>query len=327
MSRMCYYCMNATKDGEFCNFCGKQVRDVPSHHLMPGSELNGKYKVGYSLGEGGFGITYIGLDTSLQIKIAIKEFFPRGIVGRNNQVSADVFCVNGDNTESLFLTEKSKVINEARILAKFSNEPGIVNVRDYFEANNTAYIVMEYLEGETLESYLEHTGSLSPDETFNLLYPVMKVVEKLHSENVVHRDISPDNLMFSGKQLKLLDFGAAREVLYSTSKSFSVILKHGYAPEEQYRRKGYQGPWTDIYALCATMYFCMTGVVPDTSLDRLHEDELKPLSSYGVVLTDNQESAMNKGLSVLLENRFKKISEFIDLWNGNTVSVASSGKN
>lgn len=326
MSRMCFNCMKMTEDGEFCAFCGKKLKTAPAHHLLPGTILNGKYTVGYALGEGGFGVTYIGLDNSLQIKVAIKEFFPKGIVGRNSAITSDVSCLNAGESDKLFDTEKAKVINEARILAKFSKERGIVNVREYFEANNTAYIVMEYLEGETLEEYLAHSGPISADEAYTLLHPVMKVLGQLHTEGVVHRDISPDNLMFDGEQIKLLDFGAAREVLYSTSKSFSVILKHGYAPEEQYRRKGYQGAWTDVYSLCATMYYCITNVIPDTSLDRMHEDELKRPSDLGVSISEQQEDALMRGLSVLPEDRLQSVADFIAVWNGEFVAMPNPQK-
>ena len=326
MSRMCFNCMKMTEDGEFCAFCGKKLKTAPAHHLLPGTILNGKYTVGYALGEGGFGVTYIGLDNSLQIKVAIKEFFPKGIVGRNSAITSDVSCLNAGESDKLFDTEKAKVINEARILAKFSKERGIVNVREYFEANNTAYIVMEYLEGETLEEYLAHSGPISADEAYTLLHPVMKVLEQLHNEGVVHRDISPDNLMFDGEQIKLLDFGAAREVLYSTSKSFSVILKHGYAPEEQYRRKGHQGAWTDVYSLCATMYYCITNVIPDTSLDRMHEDELKRPSDLGVSISEQQEDALMRGLSVLPEDRLQSVADFISVWNGEFVAMPNPQK-
>ena len=326
MSRMCFNCMKMTEDGEFCAFCGKKLKTAPAHHLLPGTILNGKYTVGYALGEGGFGVTYIGLDNSLQIKVAIKEFFPKGIVGRNSAITSDVSCLNAGESDKLFDTEKAKVINEARILAKFSKERGIVNVREYFEANNTAYIVMEYLEGETLEEYLAHSGPISADEAYTLLHPVMKVLGQLHNEGVVHRDISPDNLMFDGEQIKLLDFGAAREVLYSTSKSFSVILKHGYAPEEQYRRKGHQGAWTDVYSLCATMYYCITNVIPDTSLDRMHEDELKRPSDLGVSISEQQEDALMRGLSVLPEDRLQSVADFIAVWNGEFVAMPNPQK-
>lgn len=323
MSRMCFNCMKVTEDGPFCYYCGKKAKTPAPHHLTPGTVLHGKYTVGYALGEGGFGITYAGLDNSLEMKVAIKEFFPKGIVERNSSVSLDVNCMGAEENAAAFNAEKSKVINEARILAKFSKEHGIVNVREYFEENNTAYIVMEFLEGETLEQYVQKNGALSPDGAFELLYPVMQVVEQLHKENVVHRDISPDNIMFDGNQLKLLDFGAARDVLYSTNKSFSVILKHGYAPEEQYRRKGRQGSWTDVYALCATMYYCITKEIPDTALDRLHEDELRIPSQLGIQITPAQENALMRGLGVLPEDRLQSIADFIDVWNGKEVPFAN----
>lgn len=286
-------------------------------YIKPGTILHGRYTVGEVLGNGGFGITYFGQDNSLQMKVAIKEFFPRALVTRNNTISENVECIN---SQELFENEKSKVIKEARILAKFAKTPGIVNVLEYFEENNTAYIVMEYIEGGTLKEAIKRNGLMTPDYAFSALTPIMQVVGQLHRENVIHRDISPDNIMFDSNQPKLLDFGAAREILGETGDGLSIILKHGYAPQEQYSRKGNQGTWTDVYSLCATIYYCITGKTPDSALDRIHNDELIRPSQLGVKITPAQENALMQGLSIFPANRLQSIDQFVAAWNaGGTV--------
>ena len=204
-------------------------------------------------------------------------------------------------------------MDEARNLALFSDESGIVNVIDYFEENNTAYIIMEYLDGETLKKRISCEGKLSIEETLSLLYPVMVSLSKMHKLGIIHRDISPDNIMISDDgKAKLLDFGAARFVSAAASSSLSIVLKPGFAPEEQYRSKGVQGPWTDIYALCATIYTCITGVVPDDAPQRQHLDELKTPSALGIKINSDIEWALMKGLSVSHVDRFQSIEELIE---------------
>ena len=282
-------------------------------YIKPGSVLHNRYTVGQVIGGGGFGITYVGTDNTLDVKVAIKEFFPGNLVTRNNTVSSNVTCL--DNAD-IFEAEKKKVLSEARILAKFSKMPGVVYVIDCFEENNTAYIVMEFLEGGTLKETVIKNGTMSADRAFEILTPIMKVISKIHEENVIHRDISPENIMFDADSPKLLDFGAARELFGSTGEGMSVILKHGYAPQEQYSRKGKQGPWTDLYSLCATIYYCITGIVPDSAFDRLQDDELKKPSQLGVNISPVQEKALMKGLSVFAKDRQQSIKEFMSDWSG-----------
>ena len=310
----CIYCMAELSDraAKFCPVCGKSLAyDCPSHHLMPGTLLSRKYLVGVAIGEGGFGITYIGRDLNLEMKVAIKEYYPNGYANRNNTASPGVTEPKTADRREYFDRGRRRFLREARALAKFSGEPGIVDVRDFFEENNTAYIVMEYLEGQTLKEYLLKNGVIPGDTVIQMLVPVMRSLQKVHKEGIVHRDISPDNIMLVGNQVKLLDFGAARSISSEDQKSLSVLLKPGYAPEEQYRSRGNQGPWSDVYALCATIYKCITGNTPDDSTERLVNDSLKKPSELGVEISPKVEMAIMKGLAVFAENRYQNIEELM----------------
>ncbi|MBR6102534.1 MAG: serine/threonine protein kinase [Ruminococcus sp.] len=305
--------MNELREGESkCSACGRELSEYvsPSHTLAQGAMLNHRYLVGGVLGEGGFGITYIGLDTLLQFKVAIKEFYPAGMVNRNNTVSNEVLSISADTARELFSKSREHFLHEARTLAKFTNEPGIVAVRDFFEENHTVYIVMEYLDGITLKSYLKQVGTISSYNTICLLMPVFQSLKKIHEKNLIHRDISPDNIMLVGEAVKLLDFGAARE--FADEKSLSVMLKHGYAPMEQYRRHGKQGAWTDIYAICATVYKCITGNIPPDAPDRIYEDNLKMPSELGFECSPEFEAVLRHGLAIKAEDRIQSIDQLLD---------------
>lgn len=317
MSDYCMKCMYAMAQSGQCPRCGYtgELRDVP-HQLQPGTMLSRRYLVGNSIGQGGFGITYIGLDMKLGMRVAIKEFFPTGYANRNNGVSSEI-TISSEKEETFFVDGREKFYKEARAVAKFSGHPGIVDVRDFFEENNTAYIVMEYLEGQNLRDYMQEHGLFAPDEIFVLLDPVFDALQKIHEEGIVHRDISPDNIMFlSGGNVKLMDFGAARAVNFEDMRSMSIILKAGYAPEEQYRSKGEQGPWTDIYALCATIYRCITGIVPEDALQRLYADYLKRPSELGIAIDAKMENALMAGLQVKAKDRCRSMEEFRAILGG-----------
>jgi serine/threonine protein kinase len=275
------------------------------------------------LGEGGFGITYIGWDLNLDLKVAIKEYYPSGFVTRETTSATTVQPFSGSQGD-FFLKGRDKFINEAKSLAKFFALPGIVAVKDYFLENGTAYIVMEYIEGKTMKGYLaEMGGKLPAAQVFDMLKPVMPSLSKVHQSGMIHRDISPDNIMLSDEGgMKLLDFGAAREFDGSGSKSLSVMLKPGFAPEEQYRSKGVQGPWTDVYALCATMYRCITGVTPTESNERVIEDDLKPPSALGAYIGAAQEAALMRGLAVFAKDRCQSIQELYDALYGAPAAAA-----
>ena len=292
-----------------CPRCGFQgeLMAIP-HQLRPGTVLNGRYLVGGSLGQGGFGITYVGRDLKLDMRVAIKEYYPNGYANRNNQVSNSITITDANNF-SVIRDGVQRFLSEARTLARFDTEPGVVTVHDFFETNQTAYIIMEFLDGWDLSRVLkEHL--FPADEIFRLMEPVMNTLEKIHTANIIHRDISPDNLMLlPDGRLKLMDFGAARMVDYSDPRSLSVVLKTGYAPEEQYRSRGIQGPWTDIYALCATIYKCITGITPDDSLERGRLDHTRWPSELNIPISRNQEAVLKKGMAFRQEDRFQNIAE------------------
>lgn len=326
MSKYCSHCMAQMETEETkCPVCGKEnTGSVPAHHLLPGTILNGKFYVGAALGEGGFGITYIGRDIKLDMKVAIKEFYPNGYVNRSNTTSPQVNDSVTEGRRDFFEKGRERFLKEAQILAKFSGEPGVVDVRDFFEENNTAYIIMEFLDGVDLKTYLKEKGTLTPEHTIQLLLPVMNSLKKVHAQGLIHRDISPDNIMVIGDKVKLLDFGAARTVSAEANKSLSVMLKPGYAPEEQYRSKGNQGPWTDIYALCATMYKCITGITPDDATQRVFSDEVKTPSALNVSIKPEIEKAIMRGMSVHQTDRYQCVEDLIRGLQGIEVAVAGS---
>ena len=287
------------------------------HCLRKGTRLIGRYIIEGVLGQGGFGITYLGIDELHEKKVAIKEFFPQGIVTRNIEYQDTVtvtFVGEKDNYEK----GKERFLKEARTMAKFSKDEGIVKALDFFEINNTAYIVMEYLEGITLKQYLRENQRIAPEDLIELLVPLIESLDEIHSQGMIHRDISPDNIMvLPDGRIKLMDFGAARDYTEFGEKSLSIVLKPGYAPPEQYQTHGIQGPWTDIYALCATMYKCITGENPPDAIERVMDDHLKKISEFGIVIPPQEEAAIIKGMSVSAKDRYQDIKDFCeDLYGG-----------
>ncbi|MGN0321741.1 MAG: serine/threonine protein kinase [Oliverpabstia sp.] len=315
---LCMGCMQPMEEGKYCancGFCEEEYTYFP-HQLPLRTILNGKYMIGKVLGEGGFGITYLGWDLNLEMKVAIKEYYPREIVTRMSDVSLSVSVLSG-GVRQPYEEGVEKFMNEAKRLARLSHLPGIVMVRDFFQENRTAYIVMEYMDGNSMKDMLrERNGRISMEETMAMILPVMDSLEKVHEVGIIHRDISPNNLMFNQYgQVKLIDFGAARYVMAANRtgmdrKSLSVIFTPGYAPVEQYSSKGNQGPWTDVYAICATIFRAITGRVPEESLDRLNGVEQPSPSMLGVKdITPSQEAALMKGLALQPQDRYRTITE------------------
>jgi len=307
------YDERALPEGErkTCPHCGfdQDAKAQEAYQLPPGTVLEGKYIVGRVLGAGGFGVTYIGYDASLERTVAIKEYMPGDFATRVvGECALTVFP--GDPAEQFAAGLKS-FIEEARRLAALSDDPGIVSVYDSFAANSTGYIVMEYLKGRTVKEALKADGAFSCEAALSIVYPVLDALESVHAADLVHRDIAPDNIFICADgSVRLIDFGASRYATTLHSKSLSVILKPGYAPEEQYRSKGVQGPFTDVYATAATLYKMLTGQTPEDAMDRAIEDGLKPPSKLGAELPKHVENAIMNALNVHAADRYQTAAAF-----------------
>ena len=328
MQEYCLKCMRKLGDSPVCARCGfdntPPVKSEP-YHLKPGSVLAGKYLIGKVIGEGGFGITYIGLQMTLSKRVAIKEYYPSGAANRSIDSSENVIVTG--NRIDFYEKGMQRFLDEAKNVAAFCEEDGIVDIMDYFRENNTAYIVMEYLEGETLKDYVSHHGVFMPERLISLMIPLMQSLNSMHTQGIIHRDISPDNIMYHKLQrLKLMDFGSAR-FYTNEERQLSVVLKQGFAPEEQYRGNGVQGPYTDVYALCATIYTCITGRVPVNSVERLVDDTLKRPSELGVKIAPYQENAIMHGLAVKASERTPNITVLIRELTTDNVSSRNNAAN
>ena len=252
--------------------------------------INDRYELIRIIGKGGFGTTWYARDTKLDMPVAVKEL---------------------SDTDP---ARKKKFLREARTLARFAREPGIVNVRDYLEYNGKAYMVMEYLDGSNLNTKIAEGGPISFDAAYHLLRPVILVLGKLHSEGFIHRDVSPDNIiMQSDGTIKLLDFGAAWNTTSTENATTTITVKPGYAPYEQYAGKERQGPFTDVYAVCSTLYKCITGVTPPDALKRAFYDEIKTPSLLGARITPAEEAILMQGLAVNSSDRIQNMEELARL--------------
>ena len=282
--------------------------------LPEGTILKEKYLVGRYIGNGGFGITYLGMDQVLDIKVAIKEYYPASICYRSTGTK-DVKPSNEGFREG-FIKGRNTFLNEARSLAMF-NSPDIVRVRDFFPENNTSYIVMDYVEGTELSDEIRMNGGRLPwHRVYDLMMDLLPELDKIHRKKLVHRDIKPANLKVewdpnSGKDhLVLLDFGAAR-IFTSTEVSgdYTMILTPGYAPIEQYRRHSRQGPYTDVYALCATMYEMLTGKIPPSALERIGNSRMTSVKELVPDVPESMDRAVMWGLSKEIEDRPQNMRE------------------
>lgn len=321
-NRFCPHCMSEQrKYGEYCFACGERLDSRnASHQLRVGTVLKGRYLVGSALGEGGFGITYIGLDLVLRQRVAIKEFFPDGAANRSGE--GRVISVSGSAGES-FGIGMEHFMNEGKILSQFVGDPNVVTVRDWFEENGTAYIVMEYIAGKNLQQLLEERGKLPFDEAMSIVRPAAECLGRIHKQGIIHGDISPSNIMVSeGGTVKLLDFGTARVGGRRKEGELSLMLKPGYAPEETYRQNSELGPRLDIYALSATLYKLLTGVTPETAQDRMFNECLIPPGKSGAKLTRAQEAGLMKGMALRAENRPESMDELLMLLGRDRLSLS-----
>ncbi len=298
-----------------CAYCGLQqdkYRPIP-RCLRPGMCLRDRYVLGRVLGEGSFGISYIAWDCLLDTVVAIKEYFPASLVSRHiSEEDEDTNVYIYEKRESQKYQESlKKYLGEAKSLSAYYDLDGIVSVRDFFYANNTAYIVMGYVDGISVKEYVEKNGPIEGEKFLRMLEPVIQSLAKVHQTGVLHRDISPDNILLTrDEKLVLIDFGAARKENINMTRSMTVVFKRGFSPEEQYRTRGQQGAWTDVYALCATAYYALTGKAPDESIQRVLEDDMPSLTEMtDVDLPMQQKRAFMKGMTVDFHHRYQTMDE------------------
>ena len=326
---LCYNCFQKKSDADGpCPYCGFDLAENEKKFpvaLRAGTVLNGRYIIGRVLGQGGFGITYLALDTQLNAKVAIKEFMPGEIATR---VGGTTVSVMMETRSEEFTYGAERFQEEARTLAKFIGNPNIAAVTSYFDENDTSYFVMDYIEGISFKTYIaNHGGKISVEETLNVMIPVLRALTAVHAEGFIHRDVTPDNIYITKDgMVKLLDFGSARYSIGDKSKSLDVILKVGYAPKEQYIRRSRQGPFTDVYSCAACFYAAITGFLPPESLERMDHDELVPISQCGIEIPEYLDNAILKGLAVQPEDRFQSAAEFLDaIESQQVVEVPVSG--
>lgn len=271
--QLCENCFSEISE-ERCPNCGYSSADpIVDRTVLPaGTTLVDKIIVGKVMGKGGFGITYLGYDIRMSKIIAIKEYYPNGIAYRSNS-GIDVLLAD-PKSEETFEKGAEKFYSEAEMVSQFNGNPNIVSVYDFFRTNNTVYLVMEFINGVTLKNYVKRHGSISDGQALFIMNKMASALSITHSANVLHRDISPDNIMICADgKIKLIDFGAARQILAESSSNLTVVLKPGYTPIEQYTKKGMQGAWTDIYALGASIYYALTCTVLDDPYERMENDE------------------------------------------------------
>ena len=303
---LCESCFCEMNDGTFCMNCGYNPSQTVSDPTMlrPGSVLLGKYVVGKVIGKGGFGVTYVAYDVTTQKKVAIKEYFPYGVALRAPGTTT-VSVSSMDNAEA-FRMGAEKFYNEAKMVSRFNGNPSIVGVHEFFYENDTVYFAMEYLQGHTLKDHIKTHGVLTPAQALFVANNVSNALMAAHSANVLHRDISPDNIILCDDgNVKLIDFGAARQVVAEHSQSFSVILKPGFAPLEQYQKKGNQGPWTDIYSLGTTIYHALTGDIPEDPMSRIDDDEEFSSNIYNI--EPELWAVIQKATQLRVEDRYGDI--------------------
>ena len=309
--------MHALAAGEtFCSECGRPYGSVETEPfaLKPGTILDGKYLVGEMLGQGGFGITYIGFDLLLEQKVAIKEYYPMstGMVSREN--STTVVWSSAVMQKSGMEKGFDSFLKEARKMAKLGGIPGVVGVKSVFIQNETAYIVMDFIEGETLLKKLQREGPMDYGTCISLMTPIMQALAEVHKHGIIHRDISPDNILVqSDGKLILLDLGAAKDLDIQGKdgnvQSSQMVAKHGFSPVEQYGQAGKIGPWTDVYAMAATIYYCCTGVLPPSATDRMIEDTL----TCRPRLTKEQFDVLAFCMSVLPQKRPQNMDALLQI--------------
>lgn len=325
LNSLCPGCMKEIENsGSVCPYCGFSREEYESQRnlrvLPTFSILFGRYLLGKALGEGGFGITYIAKDLVEEKTVAIKEYFPVGLAVRD-AVNGDMnlSCISGSDKKRYYQHGLKSFVEEAKNMQKFRSLSGVVSVMNFFYENGTAYLVMEYIDGMSLKQYLRKKKKPLPENAvLSIMRPILYALSNIHKEGMIHRDVSPENIMLAKDgRVVLIDFGAARNLTGAETQSLTIILKQGYAPVEQYQTRGRQGPWSDVYAVCATLYRMLSGNVPAEAVERMSKDTVRPL----YLLTWNDKplgvsrrisDIVRKGLAVYPQNRYRNAGELLN---------------
>ncbi len=307
-AKICFWCFKSKGNNKVCPHCGYEQDPAAqqAYQLAPATVLQKRYIIGVSIGIGGFGITYKAYDATLRMIVAVKEFYPAGLVNRGGG-EKKVGIFSGEK-KAEFKKQLARFLEEARNMALFSKEQDIVNVYDYFVENQTAYIIMEYVDAPLLKDELRQRR-LSPEEAGAYMLALLEALEKVHRHNIIHKDISPDNIFVTGADsIKLFDFGAAR--LQGAERTEAVVVKAGYTPPEQYTSQEKQSMSMDIYAAGAVFYEMLTGEKPVDSRDRVMADELKELKDFGVRTDEYLQRIIFKAMALDPRLRFQTAGEF-----------------
>lgn len=315
-NELCMNCFGVKGQFEVCPFCGYVEGTKPKqpHYLIPGTILAKHFIVGTVIGSGGFGITYRCYDTMLGVIVAVKEFYPTGLVNRSPGETR--VGLLSEEKEKQYKEQIKRFLAEAQSIAQFGKAKDIVNVYDYFEENNTAYIIMEYIDGLLLKDHLEKQGRMSVKASLALIDPIMEAVEKIHAQGIIHRDISPDNIFItSDNSIKIFDFGAAKLTGSQQRGLGEKVVKVGYSAPEQYRNNDKQGYYTDIYSIGAILYQMITGQKPIESTEREIKDELKSPLELGIAIDENLDRTIMEALAVEPGFRFKGLRQMRDALN------------
>ncbi len=328
VEHLCLGCMSYLENPNApCPNCGwiktmkNAISQLQAGYTLTNENQTEKYIIGRTLGQGGFGISYLAWNANRGERVVVKEYYPATIATRDSD--SKVMPLNAKDAAS-FRHGLDNFLKEAYKMLEFSNDPNVVNVKNFFQANDTAYIIMEFIDGKTLKKVIEDSGGrLALDDVLNKLAPIVGVLERMHlpkknaagqilRQPLLHRDISPDNIMFTRNGIvKLLDFGAARNF----EDNASGIIRTGYSPPEQFISNDpnfVQGSWTDVYALAATIYHAITGQLPPNSISRLGSDSLVLPSSLGVKIEPFQEKALLKALAPDYRKRYQTVGEFMN---------------
>ncbi len=307
-------CANCMKELEsavrICPFCGyDQEEKQKENALRRNTILHGRYLIGTVIGQGGFGITYVGYDLMLEMKVAVKEYFPSGNASRTGSYSNEIQWDHTDDDDESWNKGIERFLKEARRMAKLDSVPSIVRVRDAFSENQTAYIVMDFVEGETLKNQLLKNGIMKPETCFQMIEPILDSLAVIHENGFIHRDISPDNIMIQpdGKA-RLLDLGAAVDIRANAGQASSAVVKRNFSAPEQYMDSEALGSWTDVYAMTATIYYSLTGKVVPEALER--EMKKTPLVfPEERKLPSGLQEVLTAGLELHAENRIRDMRE------------------